>query len=81
MLIYQTANRLLPTRDKSEELRCELLEYSLEDADPTNQLYEALSYVWGSVLTLGLIWHFHGNVFKSLYERFYFLAIHSGEGQ
>jgi hypothetical protein len=39
--------RLLPSEDKLENLRCELLEYFIQDSDITSDLYEALSYFWG----------------------------------
>jgi hypothetical protein len=40
--------RLLPSKDESEFLRCELFEYSLQIPGTTNNPYEAVSYVWGS---------------------------------
>jgi hypothetical protein len=39
--------RLLPSKDKLEDIQCELLEYTLQESENPNQLYEALSYVWG----------------------------------
>jgi len=38
--------RILPHKDKAAPMQCELINYSLEEADGTH-LYEALSYVWG----------------------------------
>jgi hypothetical protein len=40
--------RLLPSKDVSEKLQCELFEYTLWESDVSNHPYEALSYVWGS---------------------------------
>jgi hypothetical protein len=40
--------RLLPSKDEPENLRCELLEYTLRESDTAYHPYEALSYVWGS---------------------------------
>jgi Heterokaryon incompatibility protein (HET) len=40
---------LLPSRDKPEILRCELVEYTIRETDKANHPYEALSYVWGSM--------------------------------
>jgi hypothetical protein len=39
--------RLLPHKDKTANIQCELLEYSLQNSCGTH-LYEALSYVWGN---------------------------------
>ena len=39
--------KLLPSRDKADVLRGELIEYTLPNADSTDHAYEALSYVWG----------------------------------
>jgi hypothetical protein len=39
--------RLKPARDKSAEIHCELIEYTLHDSSAIH-LYEALSYVWGN---------------------------------
>jgi hypothetical protein len=40
--------RLLPSEKESDELRCELFEYPLQNAGKFSHPYEALSYVWGS---------------------------------
>lgn len=40
--------RLLPEDDKSKPVRCELLEFRLDQNDQQPSLYEALSYTWGS---------------------------------
>lgn len=40
--------RLLPGKDKLENVQCELFEYTLRESSATSHLYEALSYVWGS---------------------------------
>ncbi|KAL8408889.1 hypothetical protein RB594_007354 [Gaeumannomyces avenae] len=40
--------RLLPHKDKEAPIRCQLLEYSLQEPGQGIHLYEALSYVWGS---------------------------------
>jgi heterokaryon incompatibility protein (HET) len=39
---------LLPSKDEPEHLRCELFEYTIQEAEKTSHPYEALSYVWGS---------------------------------
>ncbi|KAL9051027.1 MAG: hypothetical protein Q9206_004856 [Seirophora lacunosa] len=39
--------QLLPSKSGSDFLTCKLHEYPLENADTTNHVYEALSYVWG----------------------------------
>ena len=39
--------RLLPSPWKSEDVRCDLFEYTIQESDTENHLYEALSYVWG----------------------------------
>ncbi|KAL8955835.1 MAG: hypothetical protein Q9193_006449, partial [Seirophora villosa] len=39
--------QLLPSKSGSDLLTCKLHEYPLENADTTNHVYEALSYVWG----------------------------------
>ena len=38
--------RLLPDRNPTAEIRCELYEYPLQDPSARSHLYEALSYVW-----------------------------------
>jgi hypothetical protein len=39
--------RLLPSQGESEDVRCDLFEYTIQESDTENHLYEALSYVWG----------------------------------
>jgi hypothetical protein len=39
--------RLLPSKDNTEILRCDLFEYALFQGDSRGHLYEALLYVWG----------------------------------
>jgi hypothetical protein len=39
--------RLLPHKDNTANIQCEIFEYSLQNARETH-LYEALSYVWGN---------------------------------
>jgi hypothetical protein len=39
--------RLMPQKDKTAAIQCELFEYSLQNSCGTH-LYEALSYVWGN---------------------------------
>jgi hypothetical protein len=39
--------RLMPQKDETADIQCELFEYSLQDSCGTH-LYEALSYVWGN---------------------------------
>jgi hypothetical protein len=39
--------RLLPNKDDTANIQCEIFEYSLQNA-PGTHLYEALSYVWGN---------------------------------
>jgi hypothetical protein len=39
---------LLPSKDEPENLRCELFEYTIQEAEEGSHPYEALSYVWGS---------------------------------
>ena len=39
--------RLMPNRDETAVIECELLDYTLESGKGTH-LYEALSYVWGN---------------------------------
>jgi hypothetical protein len=40
--------RLMPHKDKSADIHCELFEYSLQNPCDGTHLYEALSYVWGN---------------------------------
>jgi hypothetical protein len=40
--------RLMPHKDETAPIRCELFEYSLQESRKGTHLYEALSYVWGS---------------------------------
>ncbi|KAL8393934.1 hypothetical protein RB595_003627 [Gaeumannomyces hyphopodioides] len=40
--------RLRPHADRHAPIRCQLLEYPLEETGQATHLYEALSYVWGS---------------------------------
>src|SRR5258708_7450580 len=40
--------RILPSPDKSEIIRCELFQYSLQASHRASRPYAALSYVWGS---------------------------------
>jgi Heterokaryon incompatibility protein (HET) len=39
--------RLMPHENEKADIECELFEYSLQDSDKRNHLYEALSYAWG----------------------------------
>lgn len=39
--------RLMPHKDETADIQCELIEYSLQNSSGTH-LYEALSYVWGN---------------------------------
>ncbi|KAL8402906.1 hypothetical protein RB596_009316 [Gaeumannomyces avenae] len=41
--------RLMPHADRHAPIRCQLLEYPLQETAQATHLYEALSYVWGSV--------------------------------
>ena len=38
---------LMPTKNDTANIRCELFEYALRESDKATHLYEALSYVWG----------------------------------
>jgi hypothetical protein len=40
--------QLLPRKEDLQNLRCKLIEYTLQNSDNSSHLYEALSYVWGS---------------------------------
>ncbi|CZR68380.1 related to heterokaryon incompatibility protein [Phialocephala subalpina] len=40
--------RLVPHKDETAPIQCELFEYSLQESSKGTHLYEALSYVWGS---------------------------------
>jgi hypothetical protein len=40
--------RLMPHRDEHAPIQCQLFDYPLPDSGKGPQLYEALSYVWGS---------------------------------
>jgi hypothetical protein len=40
--------RLMPNKDETADIQCELFEYSLQNSGKGPHLYEALSYVWGS---------------------------------
>ncbi|KAL2198994.1 heterokaryon incompatibility protein-domain-containing protein [Corynascus similis CBS 632.67] len=40
--------RLMPHRDESAPIQCQLFDYTLLDSGKGTHLYEALSYVWGS---------------------------------
>ncbi len=40
--------RLMPHKDETAPIQCELFEYSLQESSKGTHLYEALSYVWGS---------------------------------
>jgi hypothetical protein len=42
--------RLLPTKEDSKNIQCELFECALRPSDGAARPYEALSYVWGSTL-------------------------------
>ncbi|KAE8151467.1 heterokaryon incompatibility protein-domain-containing protein [Aspergillus avenaceus] len=42
--------RLLPNKDRSAPIQCELFDYDLSEVDGEMHLYQALSYVWGSEL-------------------------------
>src|SRR6266576_3670265 len=39
--------RLMPNKDKTAPIKCQLFNYSLQ-SDQRTHLYEALSYVWGN---------------------------------
>ncbi|KAE9363923.1 HET-domain-containing protein [Stipitochalara longipes BDJ] len=39
---------LLPNKDETAPIQCEVFEYSVQESSKENHLYEALSYVWGS---------------------------------
>lgn len=39
---------LMPSRDKTAPLQCQLHEYPLQESGEESHLYEALSYVWGA---------------------------------
>jgi hypothetical protein len=39
--------RLLPSKTERAPIRCQLIDYSLQDLGRRTHLYEALSYVWG----------------------------------
>ncbi|KAL9625060.1 MAG: hypothetical protein Q9160_000789 [Pyrenula sp. 1 TL-2023] len=40
--------RLMPHKEEGDHIQCELFGYPLQESDNQTQLYEALSYVWGS---------------------------------
>jgi hypothetical protein len=40
--------RLMPHKDKSARIQCQLFNYPLQESSDETHLYEALSYVWGS---------------------------------
>ncbi|PMD15021.1 hypothetical protein NA56DRAFT_550642, partial [Hyaloscypha hepaticicola] len=40
--------RLMPHKDETAPIQCELFEYSLQESSKGTHLFEALSYVWGS---------------------------------
>jgi hypothetical protein len=44
--------RLMPHKDETAPIQCELFEYSIQGSSNGTHLYEALSYVWGSSETL-----------------------------
>ena len=39
--------RLLPHKDRTAPIQCELFDYTLQEPSQGTHLYEALSYVWG----------------------------------
>ena len=39
--------RLMPDKDETAPIRCQLFNYSLQESGKRTHLYEALSYVWG----------------------------------
>jgi hypothetical protein len=41
--------RLMPHDDETAPIQCELFEYSFQESSKGTHLYEALSYVWGSL--------------------------------
>ena len=41
--------RLMPHNDLTAPIYCELFEYSFQESSKGTHLYEALSYVWGSL--------------------------------
>ena len=40
--------RLLPQKERSAPIECQLFDYDLSETDSGKHLYEALSYTWGS---------------------------------
>lgn len=42
--------RILPDEDETAPIRCQLINYRLQQAGRATHLYEALSYVWGDPL-------------------------------
>ena len=40
--------RLMPNKDETAPIRCQLFNYSLQESGKRTHLYEALSYVWGN---------------------------------
>src|ERR1700761_7438992 len=41
--------RLLPDKDETAPIQCELFPYTLRETRKRTHLYEALSYVWGDI--------------------------------
>ncbi|KAE8306953.1 heterokaryon incompatibility protein-domain-containing protein [Aspergillus transmontanensis] len=64
--------RLLPHKDKSAPIRCELFDYDLSETGGGTHLYQALSYVWGSevkpepIILNGCIFHVTANLHAAL---------------
>lgn len=64
--------RLLPHKDKSAPIQCEMFSYDLSETDGGTHLYQALSYVWGSevkpesIILNGCIFHVTANLHAAL---------------
>jgi heterokaryon incompatibility protein (HET) len=72
--------RLMPNKDETAAIKCQLFNYTLESAKGTH-LYEALSYVWGNpdeTVPISIGKH-HINVTKNLHAALLHLRSHSFE--
>ncbi|KAE8367503.1 heterokaryon incompatibility protein-domain-containing protein [Aspergillus caelatus] len=64
--------RLLPNKDKSAPIQCELFNYDLSETGGGAHLYQALSYVWGSeekpesIILNGCTFHVTTNLHSAL---------------
>ena len=64
--------RLLPHKDKSAPIQCELFNYDLSETGTGTHLYQALSYVWGSeekpesIILNGCTFHVTRNLHSAL---------------